>query len=125
MNKTGEATAMSPAAVPPAANTGVSNAVPESASARASASAPAAPEKKKRKPRGSADAPVNTSFSFYEGQLAADGKVTSLGREFGSELEAKKASVKNGKPYLKIEVLQAELVEKDGNICVEATPVKK
>ena len=78
-----------------------------------------------RRRRGRAPAAPPTAFSFYDGAVSPDGTIASLGKRFETEIDAQKASVRSGKPYLKIEILQVEFVLTDGKLVAVATPVGK
>lgn len=116
--------AASPAPIPASAPAPAP--APVQVQSRPAPAAPGAPERRKRRPRGTSDVgAVKTSFYFFEGKTSTDGKITSLGQSFENELVAQRASLKSGTPYLKIEILQVDLVEQDGKNVVETSPVKK
>jgi hypothetical protein len=83
------------------------------------------PEPKRRRGRGRAAAKLPGTFSFYDGSVSPDGTIASIGKPFTSEIDAQKASVRSGKPYLKIETLRVEFVVTDGKLVAVATPAKK
>ena len=89
----------------------------------ATPSTPAVQEPKRR--RGRAPAAQSNSFSFYDGSVSPDGTIASIGRRFETEIDAQKASVRSGKPYLKIETLRVEFVVTDGKLIAVATPAGK
>ena|SRR6266511_3991408 len=89
----------------------------------ATPSTPAVQEPKRR--RGRAPAAPSNSFSFYDGAVSPDGTIASIGKRFETEIDAQKASVRSGKPYLKIETLRVEFVVTDGKLVAVATPAKK
>jgi len=78
-----------------------------------------------RRRRGRAPATPPTAFSFYDGAVSPDGTVATIGKRFETEIDAQKASVRSGKPYLKIQILQVEFVVTDGKLVAVATPAGK
>jgi hypothetical protein len=76
----------------------------------------AAPEGKKR---GRQSKPESNA-KFYDGSVSAEGFVTNIAKPFESERLAMKASMATGNPYLKIEVLRADLGE---DMKVKSVPV--
>ena len=89
----------------------------------ATPSTPAVQEPKRR--RGRAPAAPSNCFSFYDGAVSPDGTIASIGKRFETEIDAQKASVRSGKPYLKIETLRVEFMVSDGKLVAVATPAKK
>ena len=85
--------------------------------------APAVQEPKRR--RGRAPASLSNTVAFYDGAVSPDGTIASIGKRFETEIDAQKASVRSGKPYLKIETLRVEFVVTDGKLVAVATPAKK
>ena len=78
----------------------------------------------KRRGRRAAAASAGT-FSFYDASVSADGSIASIGKPFGSEIDAQKSCARSGKPYLKIETLRVEFVVLDGKLVAVATPARK
>jgi hypothetical protein len=105
---------------PAAPNTTVPSAA---APSTATPSTPAVQEPKRR--RGRAPAAPSNTYAFYDGAVSADGTIASIGKRFETEIDAQKASVRSGKPYLKIETLRVEFVVTDGKLVAVATPAKK
>jgi hypothetical protein len=88
------------------------------------ASIPAVVPEKRRRGRRAATA-VSVTATFYDGSIAPDGNSVSVGKPFGSEVDAQRAFLKTGKPYFKIEVMRAELAEVNGKLIAVTAPVKK
>ena len=85
---------------------------------------PAVVQEPKRR-RGRAKAAAPRTFSFYDGTVSPDGTIASIGKPFDTEIDAQKATVRSGKPYLKIEILRVDFVVADGKLVAVATPAKK
>ncbi len=101
-----------------------SAAAPSAAAPSAAAPSTATAQEPKRR-RGRTPAASSNTFAFYDGAVSTDGTIASIGKRFETEIDAQKASVRSGKPYLKIETLRVEFVVTDGKLVAVATPAKK